>query len=110
MDTKVGQLFYSIVAKFDDSFNSNIKKAETNVKALGKEMDKSEKKSKSFSDSLSTFAKAAGLAVLAKLVFDFGKASVQAFSNAQQSLIQFNNAQQNLAGTTKEQINDLNEY
>lgn len=41
---------------------------------------------------------------------NFGKQSVQAFANAQQSTIQFNNALQNVGGTTKEQINDLDEY
>lgn len=109
MDTKVGQLFYEISAKLDGNFNSNIKSAETNVKSLGKEMQKSEGKATSFADKLTNFAKAAGLVFLAKQVFDFGKTSVQAFANAQQSLIQFNNAQQNVAGSTKEQIESLNE-
>lgn len=110
METKVGQLVYKIIAEYDGSFTSNIKKAETNVKELGKTMDKSEGSSNGLAKSLSNFAKAAGLAYLTKLFIDFGKASVQAFANAQQSMIQFNNAEQNVAGTTKEQIKDLNEY
>lgn len=110
METKMGQLVYSILAKVDSSFNSTIKKAETDVKDLGKSMEKTEKSSKSTADTLKNFAKAAGLAYLAKLAIDFGKASVQAFANAQQSVIQFNNAEQNLAGTTKEQIENLEQY
>lgn len=110
MDTKVGQLFYEIVAKFDNSFSTNIKKAETNVKQLGSEMDKSEKKASGFGETLTKLAKGLGLLYLGKLILDFGKQSVQAFANAQQSMIQFNNAQMNVNGTTKEQIEDLNKY
>jgi hypothetical protein len=110
MDTKVGQLFYEIVAKFDNNFSTNIKSSETSVKRLGTEMAESEKKSNSLGASLTKLAKGLGLLYLAKLAINFGKESVQAFANAQQSLLQFNNAQQNVAGTTKEQIEDLNKY
>lgn len=109
-DIKVGQLAYDIIAKVDGTFHTNISKAETNVKDLGKTMDKTSEKSKGFGDSLKALATGLGLTYLIGKVVQFGKESVQAFANAQQSLIQFNNAQQNVAGTTKEQIADLNEY
>lgn len=109
-DIKVGELVYNIVSKIDGSVETNIKKVETNVKELGNTMDKTNSKAKSFGDNFRDVAKAIGLVYLTQQIFNFGKASVQAFANAQQSLIQFNNAQQNVAGTTKEQINDLNEY
>lgn len=105
----VGELVYKLVAD-STGFTTEIKKTETAVKDVGKQMNKSSKEAEGFSGTMGKVAKAIGLAFLAKLAIDFGKASVQAYANAQQSLIQFNNAQQNVAGSTKEQINDLNEY
>lgn len=105
----VGELVYKITAE-NSSFKTELKKTETAVKDVGKEMEKSAEKTEGFSGSMKKLATGLGLAYLAKLALDFGKASLQAYANAQQSIIQFNNAQQNVAGSTKEQIESLNEY
>lgn len=110
MQTKVGALFFEIQAIISESFKTNIKKTETDVKGASNQMKVAEKSADGFGKQLSKIGKLLGLGYLADRLFAFGKASVQAFSNAQQSLLQFNNAQQNVAGTTKEQIQDLNEY
>ena len=110
MQTKVGALFFEIQAKISENFKTNIKKTETYVKDLILKMKEGEKEVDGFGKQLNKVGKILGIGFLADRLFAFGKASVQAFSNAQQSLLQFNNAQQNVAGTTKEQIEDLNEY
>jgi len=105
----IGELVYKISGDMD-GLKTELKKSETAVQDIGKKLEDTDKKTKSFGDSLKNLAKFAGLAYLAKLAVDFGKASLQAYANAQQSAIQFNNAQQNVAGTTKEQINSMNDY
>ena len=105
----VGELVYKISGDMEN-LKTELKKSEAEVTKLKDSMEKTKTTTNSFTDSMKNLAKGLGLAFLAKLAFDFGKASVQAYANAQQSLIQFNNAQQNVAGTTKEQINNLNEY
>lgn len=105
----VGELVYKISGDMD-SLKAELKKSETAVNDLKGSMEKGEKATGSFAASMKKLATGLGLAFLAKLMFDFGKASLQAYANAQQSAIQFNNAQQNVAGTTKEQIESMNEY
>ena len=105
----VGELVYKITAE-NSNLKSELKKSESAVKEVGKEMEKATEKTEGFSGSMKKLAAGLGLAYLAQLALNFGKASIQAYANAQQSLIQYNNAQQNVAGTTKEQIEDLNEY
>ncbi len=112
----VGELVYKISGDMEN-LKTELKKAETEVTKLkdsmGKAddaMKKTDKTTGSFTETMKKFATGLGLLYLTKLVIDFGKASLQAFANAQNSLIQYNNAEENLAGTTKEQINNLNDY
>ena len=105
----VGELVYKISGDMEN-LKTELKKSEAEVTKLQSSMEKSTRTTNSFTDSMKSLAKGIGLAFVAKLVVDFGRASVQAFANAQQSAIQFNNAEQNIAGTTKEQITNLNEY
>ncbi len=105
----VGELVYKITGD-SSNLKTELKKSETAVKDVGTQMDKSKEKTEGFSGSLKKLAAGLGLVYLAKLAIDFGKASIQAYANAQQSIIAFNNAQENVAGSTKEQINDLNDY
>jgi len=105
----VGELVYKISGDAS-GLSGELKKADKAVEETGKQMEKTGKHTSDFADKLKGLAKIAGFAFLAKLAVDFGKASLQAFANAQQSAIQFNNAQQNVAGTTKEQIKEMEEY
>lgn len=105
----IGELVYKISGD-SSGLTGELKKSEKAVSDTSKEMEKAGKATSDFSDKLKGLAKIAGLAFLAKLAVDFGKASLQAFANAQQSAIQFNNAQQNVAGTTKEQIQEMERY
>lgn len=90
--------------------SEQFKKASAELEKVNEQIKKADKSVDGFGGQIKKLIGALGLAYLAKLVIDFGKAAVQAYANAQQSLIQYNNAQQNVAGSTKEQINDLNEY
>lgn len=112
----VGELVYKISGDMDN-LKTELAKTQGEVAKLtksttdsGKAMDDTSKKAGGFGDSLKKLATGLGLVYVTKLLVDFGKASIQAFANAQQSAIQFNNAEENIAGTTKEQINLLNEY
>lgn len=105
----VGELVYKISGDMEN-LKTELKKSEAEVLKLKDSMEKGTKTSNTFATSMKNLAKGLGLIYLTKLMFDFGKTSIQAFANAQNSLIQFNNAQQNVAGSTKEQIDDMNEF
>lgn len=105
----VGELVYKISGDMD-GLKSELKKAEGQVTSLKGEMEKTGKATTSFADGFKKILGGLGILYALNLMKQFGQASIQAYANAQQSAIQFNNAQQNVAGSTKEQINDLNEY
>lgn len=105
----VGELVYKISGDMDN-LKTELKKSEAQVNSLKNSMENTGKSTSTFANGFKNLVAGLGLAYLAKLAIDFGKASMQAYANAQQSLIQYNNAQENVAGSTKEQINDLNEY
>lgn len=108
----VGELVYKISGDMDN-LKTELKKSEAQIEDLGKSMEKTGKQTGGLANGFKAIKKVlGGLGILyaLNLIKQFGQASIQAFANAQQSAIQFNNAQQNVAGTTKEQINDLNEY
>lgn len=105
----VGELVYKISGDMDN-LKAELKKSETAVKDLDKSVKSADGTVGGFAGGLKKLAVAAGLAFVAKLAVDFGKAALQAYANAQQSAIQFNNAQMNVAGTTKDQIEDMNRY
>lgn len=105
----VGELVYKISGDMDN-LKTELKKAETEIGNLKNSIEKTDKSTSTFGDTMKKLATGLGLVYLSKLALDFGKASVQAFANAQNSLMQYNNAEENVAGTRKEQINLLNDY
>lgn len=105
----VGELVYKISGDMDN-LKTELKKSEQQVVSLKGEMEKTGKATTSFADGFKKILGGLGILYALNLIKQFGQASIQAFANAQQSAIQFNNAQQNVAGSTKEQIEDLNEY
>lgn len=105
----VGELVYKISGDMDN-LKAEVKRADTEIKNLKTTMEKTTKTSGAFTDSFRKLAGVLGLAFLTAKLVQFGKASLQAYANAQQSAIQFNNAQQNVSGSTKEQIDSLNDY
>jgi len=105
----VGELVYKITGDADN-LKTELKKAEDSVGKLDSSMQKGAKTTSTFSDSFKKIATGLGLVYLAKLAMDFGKASLQAFADAQNSAIQYNNAEKNVAGTTKQSVDALNEY
>lgn len=105
----VGELVYKISGDMDN-LKTELKKSEQQVVSLKNEMEKTGKSTTSFADGFKKILGGLGILYALNLIKQFGQASIQAYANAQQSAIQFNNAQQNVAGSTKEQINDLNEY
>lgn len=105
----VGELVYKLSGDGKE-LQAELKKTEQEVVKLESSMKKADKSTSTFGESLKKLAGVLGFTYLAQKALEFGKASIQAFANAQQSLIQFNNAQENVAGSTREQINSLNDY
>lgn len=105
----VGELVYKISGDMDN-LKTELKKSEAQVDSLKNSMESTGKSTSTFATGFKNIIAGLGIAYLANMMIQFGKASMQAYANAQQSLIQYNNAQENVAGSTKEQINDLNEY
>lgn len=113
MDKTVGQLIYEITAKLGGDFNVNISKAEQGIKGVEKQALDTDKKMQGIASKggfLRDLFKFEIIKQAFNFLVDFGKQSIQAYANAQQSAIQFNNAMKNLGGTTKEQVADLRDY
>lgn len=113
MDKTVGQLIYEITAKIAGGFNVSVKKAEDSIKGVEKQAIDTDKKMQGIASKggfLRDLFKFEGAKRAFNFLVDFGKQSIQAYANAQQSAIQFNNAMKNLGGSTKEQVNDLRDY
>lgn len=90
--------------------SAQFKQASAELDKVNGQLAKTQKETTGFASNLKKILGGLGILYALNLIKQFGQASIQAFANAQQSAIQFNNAQQNVAGSTKEQIEDLNEY
>lgn len=90
--------------------SAQFKQASADLDKVNKQIATTSKETDNFASKFKKVLGGLGILYALNLIKQFGIASLQAYANAQQSAIQFNNAQQNVAGTTKEQINDLNEY
>lgn len=120
-DVQGGRIVYDIIIRQVSSNSEAIKGAEKSLDNLGKTAKKTandvENASKGFGSSFGSIKNiVAGLGVYDIItksigaVIDFGKQSIEAYKQAETSAIQFNNAMQNVAGTTADEINNLNEY
>ncbi len=105
----VGELVYKISGDMDN-LKTELKKSQAEIDKLKGSVEKADTSTSKFGESLKKLATGLGLVYLANLAVQFGKASLQAYANAQNSAIQYNNAEKNVAGTRKEQIEDLDKY